>query len=338
MKVLLFIITILAGCTSIRAQEQNQNNPEVNPFSSDQLNEKTSLDKTPALKKKQKPEESETDRPVAADEKFAFDIESKLSVSKIIQPKPFLQLIPKSELRKPLKEDEKSPADLPIEPFELPQPSDFGKFNVPVKQEKFHWKPAINQSLIFLGIQHGMRMIQRKTVRELDGPFFRDWGISVKNLGGWRDGDGFITNYIAHPMQGAVTSRIFINNSDRSKIQEFGKSKEYWESRFKAMAWSAVWSTQFEIGPISEASIGNVGLYDRTGPNLMGWVDIVITPIAGTGVIIAEDMIDKYILKKWLEKKLTSRTRMKIYRTFFTPFLSFSNIIAGKKPWQRDNR
>ncbi|MCA1624804.1 MAG: hypothetical protein LC778_13575 [Acidobacteria bacterium] len=100
------------------------------------------------------------------------------------------------------------------------------------KKEKFHWKFALIESGVFLGFQHGFRMLQKKTTRELGGPFFRDWAQSVKNLRGWEDGDNLFTNYIAHPGQGAITGRIFINNSDRSKKQEFGKSKKYWESRF----------------------------------------------------------------------------------------------------------
>ncbi len=205
-------------------------------------------------------------------------------------------------------------------------------------EERFHWKPAIVQSLYFLTIQHGFRMLQKKTTDELGGPFFRDWANSVKNLGRWRDGDSTFTNYVAHPMQGAVTGRIFINNSDKSKKLEFGNSKEYWESRLKAMVWSAAWSTQFEIGPISEASIGNVGLYDRRGPNRMGFVDIVITPTAGTLVLIGEDIIDKYILRKWLEKNAKSKTRIILFRTFITPFQAFTNVLSGKYPWKRYNR
>ncbi len=204
--------------------------------------------------------------------------------------------------------------------------------------DRFHWKPALAQSLYFLGLQHGFRMIQIKTRRELKGPFFADWRMSVKNLGRWRDGDSTATNYFAHPLQGAATGRIFVNNSDKAKRQQFGRSKEYWESRFKAMLWSTVWSTQFEVGPLSEASIGNVGLYDREGPNRMGWVDLVVTPTAGTGVMIGEDIIDKYILRKWLERKIISKTRIKIYRTFFTPVHSFTNVLGGKTPWNRDNR
>ena len=87
---------------------------------------------------------------------------------------------------------------------------------------KFHWKGALVQSAAFLAVQHGFRMTEEKTRSELDGPFFRDWKESVANLRGWDDGGKFFTNYIAHPMQGAITSRIFIHNSGKSLRQEFG--------------------------------------------------------------------------------------------------------------------
>jgi hypothetical protein len=207
-------------------------------------------------------------------------------------------------------------------------------------KEKFHWKPAFIQSGIFLGIQHGFRLMQKKTVREFDGPFFKDWLISIKNLRGWGDGDSPPINYIAHPLQGGVTGRIFINNSDNAKRQIFSKSADYWESRFKTFVWSALWSTQFEMGPFSEANIGNVGLLEKNGKSSMAWVDLVITPVVGTGVVIGEDAIDRYILKNWLERKKGGRVtpKIKFFRTLLTPTTSFSNILRGKYPWKRDFR
>lgn len=207
---------------------------------------------------------------------------------------------------------------------------------------KFHWKPALIQSGIFLGIQHSARMFQKKTTRELDGPFFRDWFRSVRNLRGWGDGDNVFINYVAHPLQGSVTGRIFVNNSDRASRAEFGKSKEYWNSRLKALVWSAAWDAQFELGPISEASIGNVGM-TRTpdGKSTMSYVDLVITPTVGTGVLILEDIVDKYVLRKWLEgdrwggKMNISR---RIIRSALTPTTSFVNLLRGKPPWKRDHR
>lgn len=215
-----------------------------------------------------------------------------------------------------------------------------GAKNSSPNKEKFHWKPALIESGIFLGIQHVFRLTQTKTRRELGGPFFRDWGKSIKKLNGWNDSDNWFTNNIAHPLQGGLTGRIFVNNSDRARKQEFGKSKEYWNSRFKALVWSAAWSTQFELGPLSEASIGNVGLREKNGRATMAWTDLIVTPVVGTGVLIGEDAIDKYVLKNWLEKKNNYRatTKIKILRSVLTPTTSFSNLLRGKPPWKRNSR
>ena len=62
---------------------------------------------------------------------------------------------------------------------------------------------------------------------------------------------------------------------------EFGRSKGYWASMGKSAAWITGYSLQFEFGPISEASIGNVGMT----PDRRGWVDHVVTPVVGFGLI-----------------------------------------------------
>ncbi|MBC7898423.1 MAG: hypothetical protein H7070_00040 [Saprospiraceae bacterium] len=207
----------------------------------------------------------------------------------------------------------------------------------PIK-EKFHWRNALIQSVIMLGVQHGIRLTQDKTQKELGGPFFRDWKDSVKTLRGWGDGDNFFINYIAHSLQGAATGRIFIYNSDKAKKQEFGKSKDYWEGRVKALAWSAVWSTQFEIGPISEASIGNVGKRGNRVPSSgLSWGDLIVTPVVGTGVLVAEDALDKYIMKNWLEGRST-RFMTRILRMFLAPTITVTNVLRGRHPWHRDTR
>lgn len=204
---------------------------------------------------------------------------------------------------------------------------------------RFHWGPAMSQSGLFLAMQHGFRMTEDKTRRELDGPFFSDWKASVKNFRGWDDGGKIFTNYVGHPLQGALTSRIFINNSGVAKREKFGRNKEYWQSRFKAMAWSAVWSTQFEIGPISEASLGNVGQkLGSRNRSKMTYSDVVLTPTLGTMFAVAEDALDERLLKNWLELKLQNRVLIKVLRSLITPTTSMANILRGRAPWRRDFR
>lgn len=226
--------------------------------------------------------------------------------------------------------------------FELPvhrSRDDQSKKNVS-SVERFRWRSALAQSGLFLGIQHGFRLLQPKTKRELGGPFIRDWGRSVKGLRGWSDGDNAFINYVAHSLQGSATGRVYVNNSDFARRQEFGRSKDYWRSRATAFAWSALWSTQFEIGPISEASIGNVGLSHHRGKSSMAWGDLVVTPAVGTGVLVGEDAIDKYVLKQWLERGSGVRLskKIKFFRSILTPTTSFANLLRGKAPWKRDNR
>ena len=211
--------------------------------------------------------------------------------------------------------------------------------NLPEDVRGFDWKPALIQAGIFTAIQQGFRLNEEKTRDELDGPFLKDWKASLKNLRGWDDGGKFFTNYVGHPMQGAITGRIYVNNSPSARNQVFGKSKDYWISRFKAMAWSAVWSTQFELGPISEASIGNVGQkLAGNGRSKLTYGDLVMTPVGGTGLLIVEDAVDKYILRGILERKLRNLVMIKLLRSFLTPMTAFANILRGRAPWWRDDR
>ncbi|HZS07727.1 MAG TPA: hypothetical protein VFD58_23020 [Blastocatellia bacterium] len=203
----------------------------------------------------------------------------------------------------------------------------------------FQWGKAYRQALLFTAIQHGFRLVTEPSTRaDLKGPFFSDWINSVRNLRGWRDGDPFLVNYIGHPMQGAVTGFIQIHNDPRGIRQEISRDRRYWESRFKALAWSAVWSTQFELGPFSESSIGNVGLKpSTTSPHPLGWVDLIITPTVGTAWLIGEDALDRWVVRP-LERR-TGKYPVKILiRTFLNPSRSFANILRGKWFWYRDDR
>lgn len=201
----------------------------------------------------------------------------------------------------------------------------------------FHWGPALKQSLLFLAVQHGYAMTQAKTRRELSGPFFKDWFRSVAGLGGWADGGRFFTNYISHPMEGAVSGFIQIQNDPRGLRQEFGRSRSYWISRLKAMGWNAAYSTQFELGPISQSSIGNVGLHTSLDgkKRKMAYVDLVVTPTLGTAWLLGEDALDIYVVR-WMESRTTRRLVRIPARLIFNPGRSIANLLRFKPPWYRD--
>ncbi|MBA3241537.1 MAG: hypothetical protein H0T60_09975 [Acidobacteria bacterium] len=194
----------------------------------------------------------------------------------------------------------------------------------------FHWKSATKQSLLFLAVQHGYALTQPKTRRDLKGPFFRDYFRSVKSLSKWEDGGRFFTNYVAHPMQGSLLGFVYVQNDPRAQAARFGRSGAYWRSRLKALAWSAAWSTQFEIGPVSQASIGNVGLHGK-----QTWVDIVITPTGGFTWLLAEDALDRFVVRR-VEAR-TDNLFLKIAaRMLLNPTRSSANLLRFKKPWKRD--
>jgi hypothetical protein len=204
----------------------------------------------------------------------------------------------------------------------------------------FDWNNAIAQSTLFLAICHGFRFATEAGTRaELKGPFFKDYGTSMRSLRGWGDGDEFLVNYIGHPMGGSVAGYIQIQNDPKGIKQEVGlNNKKYWKSRMRAMAWAAAYSTQFEIGPISEASLGNVGrVPTEKSQHPMGWVDLIVTPTLGTAWLVGEDLLDRYLIR-WLESKIKNRKFIIIARTFLNPTRSFANMHRGDWWWKRENR
>ena len=203
----------------------------------------------------------------------------------------------------------------------------------------FQWKAAFSQAFTFLWIEHAFRFATEPGTRdEMRGPFFKDWFNSIRRTRGWRDGDPFIVNYVGHPMQGSVTNYIYIHNDPKSVKLEAGFNKAYFKSRLKAMLFSTVYSTQFELGPISEASLGNVGMFpSKTSRHPSAFVDLVVTPTLGTVWMMGEDTLDRLVVKR-MENHVDNRLVRLLVRGFLNPSHSFANILRGKYPWHRDGR
>ena len=181
-------------------------------------------------------------------------------------------------------------------------------------------------------------------------PFYHDWFASYPqyNMHRWGDGDSFVVNDVGHPLEGAVFARNFLQNSPNSMVV-IGKNPRYWTSRLKALAWAAAWSTQSEIGPLSETNIGNQGgftyvsgcgtyLFCLNNPkypdkptNNTGWTDFIITPVIGVAWVLGEDTIDKYIVMPIAVNHRILGGR--VLRSALEPSRSFAAIFAGKFPW-----
>jgi len=187
-------------------------------------------------------------------------------------------------------------------------------------------------------------------------PFNHYWSDYKHSLStwadsGWSDGDPFLDNYIGHPIQGALTGYIQIQNDPQGEKLEFSNSKAYWRSRLKAMLWSAAYSTQWEIGSLSELTIEKYGAVSRgkwnpdgTYPCVSrncvtgtGKVDVVVTPLGGLGWMIAEDVLDKQVARR-VEGATRNRFVIASIRCAVNPIRGAANILHGKLPWFRASR
>lgn len=192
---------------------------------------------------------------------------------------------------------------------------------------------VVVDSLRLLAIEHGTRVaFQEKTRRELGGPFWRDYKRSVRIPRKWEDGDAWWVNYVGHPLHGAAAGYLWIDR-DPNAPAEFIGDRRYWATRGRATAWSAVYSLQFEFGLLSEASIGNVGL----NPETTGWVDHVVTPVGAFGWMVAEDALDRYLVRK-VEARTRNRFWRATLRLLLNPSRALSNTAQGRAPWHRPGR
>lgn len=195
------------------------------------------------------------------------------------------------------------------------------------------WVGVTLNSFEFLGLEHGFRYLTEPATRHPHIALFRGYIQSLNNLHGWADGDPFYVNYVGHPMQGAAAGFIFVQNDRSFRTAEFGESRRYWKSRLRAAAFSWAYSEQFEIGPFSEASIGHIqAKYPQ-----QGFVDQVATPAIGLGWMIAEDALDKYLIKR-IENRTTNPYIWIFIRGGLNPSRSLANLMANRAPWHRDTR
>jgi hypothetical protein len=226
-------------------------------------------------------------------------------------------------------------------------------------EERYHWKGLLLESLEFNVIENSWRIASDDQIRDLlaTKPYWHDYFASLRqfNMRRWNDGDSFVVNYVGHPLQGAVSGYIQIQNDPTGRMLEISASREYWRSRGLAFLWATLYSTQSEIGPVGEAAIGNEGgwTYPRgvtcyrpcsqfkpgvgTYTNNTGWVDFIITPVVGTLWILAEDTLDRFVSDPYQRHDTTFRLGYpKILRASLSPARSFANVMRGQKPWYRD--
>ncbi len=238
--------------------------------------------------------------------------------------------------------------------------NDLDSGNTPTQPEKqgFHWGRALTESFTFLVIEQAyvVHTDFRWVVSENGIPFNHFWrdykqSLSEWTQSGWDDGDPSWFGYIGHPIQGALTGFIQIQNDPKSQKLEFSKTKAYWKSRLKAALWNAAYSTQWNLGPISEVTVEKYGSKDRLPWNAngsfpcntnhcytgVGQIDIVMTPLGGMGWLIGEDFLDKKVVRR-VEQSTQNRLLIDTVRVALNPIRSGANMLHGEHPWYRASR
>lgn len=220
----------------------------------------------------------------------------------------------------------------------------------------YNVKGLLWQSLGFTGVELSYRLSTDPYMRYLiaHGPYWEDYIRSMQHwdMNRWGDGDDFLVDDIGHPMQGAVSAFIEIQNSPRQRVLRISRTKAYWRSRFLAMMWATVFSTQQKIGPLGEAALGNDGGYTyvpgcRFGCptyvpgksrylNNTGWTDFIMTPVGGTAWSIFEDLLDREISDRVQNAMPNHVVFPNILRAALNPSRSMANFVRWRNPWYRD--
>jgi len=141
-----------------------------------------------------------------------------------------------------------------------------------------------------------------------------------------------LDRYAGHPIEGSVFGYILRQNDPKYRNVQWGDGRDYFISLLRSVAYSAVWHTQWKIGPISEASIGNVMLHASPG-----FITLTDTPTLGAITMIVEDVADRYAIMG-LENHTDNRIILILARCFMSPGRSFANLMAFRVPWNRDTR
>jgi hypothetical protein len=203
----------------------------------------------------------------------------------------------------------------------------------PAPETKVQWRAAIQESLFLVGIGHTFDLTTEAGTRDaMTGPWLKNYLHSVGELRGWSDSDRFMAPYASHPIQGSAFGFIERQNDPRYRNVQWGDGREYFMSILHSMAYAAVWHTEWKVGPVSEASIGNVMLHASPG-----FICLVDTPTLGTIAMMAEDAADRYLITG-LENRTTNRLLIVLARGFLNPGRSTAQAMALHYPWDRPNR
>jgi hypothetical protein len=222
-------------------------------------------------------------------------------------------------------------------------------------KQSFHWHRALVESFLFFTLEQAYVIHDDFpwVVSENDIPLNHYWRDYMQSLHTelnvkWNDGETPLYNYVGHPIQGAMTGYIQIQNDPKSWGLEFSNTKQYWVSRLKGAAWAAVYSAEWSIGPLSEMTIEKYGTQKRSSWNPngtwpctgkvcytgVGQVHLVVTPVGGFVWIVGEDWLDKNLVRR-VEQHTNNHFLIDTVRCALNPVRSGANALHDKRFWYR---
>ena len=202
----------------------------------------------------------------------------------------------------------------------------------PQKPAATRFEPASWSKVTLYGLQltfyeHVMRVATQDFTREqLKGKFWPEYFDSIGVPDHWGDKDGWEVNYLGHAISGGAFTRIWMDQREGP----FTTKAAYARSLGRALIYTDVFSVQYEIGPMSEASIGNVGLNRKD----LGWSDYIWTPLGGVLWTVGEDLIDRYALT-YIDKHVPFLMARAAARMILNPSRMLANIGQNRAPWSR---
>jgi len=214
------------------------------------------------------------------------------------------------------------------------------------KECRVHWRQLLISSAVFITWQNTANLYSGYWYRHetLTGKWWERYvnAVTGYKFSVWSDGNPMMDDYVGHPLMGSITNALWIQNDPKGMTLEFSNTRPYWRSRLRALAFSTVYSTEWKLGPIGESGVGHQGdhlSYEaETGRtrNETGFVSLVTTPVGGTILTVAEDLMDKTVIRR-LENFNRNPFLLMGY-SFLTPGKTTGNLLRFRPPWYRDSR
>jgi len=209
---------------------------------------------------------------------------------------------------------------------------------------RVHWVPLIISASLYNAFQDLGNLYTGYWYRyeTTTGKWFDRWIDSDAEWrwDRWDDDNPHLDQYVGHPMMGSITNYLWIQNDPKGATLDIGNNWPYWRSRLRATAFTTAFSFWWKLGPTGEAAVGHNGdhfFYDKgVLTNETGWVELVTTPVGGLLWTMAEDGLDKHVVKPLEEKPRRPVTLLLI--SFLTPSRATANIFRWRAPWYRDGR